>query len=119
VPSYRVTEASSDSVVVEVEGQLIGGAPPFSIPPEIRPHVEGGAPSITFDLSRADVLDLEGVGFLLFLWRECRRRGKTFLVRGAAGRARAKLLQTGVLELLQGEGRAELAANGAGAGSER
>jgi hypothetical protein len=117
VPTYRVTEAPSGSVVVEVEGQLIGGAPPFAIPPEVRPHLEGGASSITLDLTRVDVLDLEGVGFLLSLWRECRRRGKAFLIRGAAGRARATLLQTGVLELLQGEGQAEMAANGAGSGA--
>jgi anti-anti-sigma regulatory factor len=108
---------SSDSVVVEAEGPLIGGTPPFSIPPEIRPHLEGGVASITLDLAGVEVLDLEGVGFLLFLWRECRRRGMAFRIRGATGPVQAKVSQTGVLELLEGRDRAEMAADRAGSGS--
>jgi anti-anti-sigma factor len=112
MPTYRVSPSSSGSVVVRVDGELVGATPPFSIPPELRQHFDADeARSMEVELSGVEVIDLEGVGFLLFLWREARRRGRPLRIRGPQGSVRAKLQQTGVLELLEGEGQSGMTAS--------
>jgi len=55
---------------------------------------------IVLEMSDVGVLDLQGVANLVGLWREARRYGKDFAIRGVRPQPTQKLIQTGVLELL-------------------
>jgi anti-anti-sigma factor len=63
---------------------------------------------VRVDLRRATAIDLQGLGALLGLRRECEEHGATFVVDNPQGSVRSRLEQTGTLDYLRGAGGAAL-----------
>ena len=102
---FEVAHRADDFVVLRLRGALWDNASVFEIHRALEQHyVDDGVTVIRVDLSDVSQISLEGIGALLDLWREARRRGKSFLVEGVNGQVRDKLATTGVLSLLTRSG---------------
>jgi anti-anti-sigma regulatory factor len=100
---FQVAQRADDFVVIRLQGALFDKAFVALVHRELEDHyVDDGVRVIRTDVSAVPQISLEGVGALLDLWREARRRGKSFEVEGATGQVRDKLATTGVLTLLTG-----------------
>jgi len=105
--NYEVTERTGSEASLLLHGQLSGEVSAERLKEDLgRHYVDDGVRIIVVDLSGLDLIDLEGVGVLLTLWREARQRGKRLFVQGANGQVREKLAITGVLGPLGEEGSA-------------
>jgi anti-anti-sigma factor len=104
VLEYRVAEEQEGGrVIVELRGELQGERWTERMLGFLEEHyVQDGVRVIALDLSHVDTIDLEGVSVLVRLAQESARRGKAFVVLGAAGSVRAKLEMTGMLPYLEG-----------------
>jgi anti-anti-sigma factor len=105
VLEYRVAEEQEGGrVIVELRGELQGEQWTERMLGFLEEHyVKDGVRVIALDLSHVDTIDLEGVSVLVRLAQESARRGKAFVVLGAAGPVRAKLEMTGMLPYLEGQ----------------
>jgi hypothetical protein len=65
----------------------------------LRGELEGDIPSEVLK-RELSLITLDGVGILLELWNESRRRGKRFVVQDPHGQVREKLRVTGLLGTL-------------------
>jgi anti-anti-sigma regulatory factor len=98
---FEVAQRADDFVVIRLRGALWDKALVARVHRALEEHyVDDGVRIIRTDLSEVPQISLEGIGALLDLWREARRRGKSFEVEGATGQVREKLTTTGVLMLL-------------------
>jgi anti-anti-sigma factor len=81
---------------------MVGELPVDRIHDALKEHyVDDGVLVIRVNLESLEHIDLEGVGALLDLWRESRRRGKRFVAEGARGQVKEKLVTTGLSRLLE------------------
>ena len=101
VVDYEVTEKAGDYVLLTLRGELTEELRVARVHEDLEEHyVDDGVRRIRVSLAEVTGISLEGVAALLDLWREARRRGKSFQVERASGRVREKLDTSGVLELL-------------------
>jgi anti-anti-sigma factor len=101
---YEVTERQNALVVVTLNGQLVGDLASEEVAGSLERHyVDDGVQEIRVDLSGVDEITLEGVGLLLALWTESRRRGKRLIVQNTRGQVRDKLEVTGTLPVLSAD----------------
>jgi anti-anti-sigma factor len=101
---FEVAQRAEDFVVLRLRGALWDSGSVTLIHQALDQHyVDDGVRIIRADLSDVTQISLEGIGALLDLWREARRRGKSFQIEAVTGQVRDKLATTGVLTLLTGE----------------
>jgi anti-anti-sigma regulatory factor len=101
VAEYEVTEKAGDYVLLTLRGELAEEFRVARVHEDLEEHyVDDGVKRIRVTLAEVPRISLEGVAALLDLWREARRRGKSFQVERASGQVRQKLETTGVLELI-------------------
>lgn len=103
--TLAVHEAGRGTLVVEVHGELTrdGRLEGFRSAIERR-WDDDGVREIRVDLSDATAIDLQGLGALLTLRRQCGLRGASFFVDNPRGSVRSRLEQTGTLDYLGGGG---------------
>jgi len=98
-----VHEEGRGTVVVEVRGELTRDAPLDRFRSAVQRHCEDDRVSeVRVDLTQTTAIDLQGLGALLALRRECWESGSTFVVDNPRGTVRSRLEQTGTLEYLRG-----------------
>jgi anti-anti-sigma factor len=86
-----------------LRGELEGDVPSEVLKRELERHyVDDGVRTICVKLDQLDLITLDGVGILLELWTESRRRGKRFIVQDAHGQVREKLRISGLLGTFSG-----------------
>jgi anti-anti-sigma factor len=102
-PELAVHEEGPGTVVVEVRGELTrdGRLERFRSVIERRWDDER-VREFRVDLSEATAIDLQGLGALLTLRRQCGLRGAAFVVDNPRGPVRTRLEQTGTLDYLRG-----------------
>ena len=97
-----VHEEGRGTVVVEVRGELTRDARLDRFRLAVQSQCEDERVSeVRVDLTQTTAIDLQGLGALLTLRRECWERGATFVVDNPRGRVRSRLEQTGTLEYLR------------------
>lgn len=101
---YEVMQLSRDRVSLLLRGELVEDVAAEGLERDLERHyVDDGVRTIQVDLGEVRAISLEGVATLVELWRESRRRGKDFVVVGAEGQVREKLVVTGLLAPLAGD----------------
>jgi anti-anti-sigma factor len=96
-------EEGRGTVVVEVRGELTRDARLDRLRAAVHELALNDLVSrVRVDLRRATAIDLQGLGALLGLRRECQEQGATFVVDNAQGSVRSRLEQTGTLDYLRG-----------------
>jgi anti-anti-sigma factor len=102
VLDYEVVDATGSEARLLLRGEVGGDIPTERVKEALEPRFsDSGVRSLWVDLSHVRRIDLEGIGFLLSLWREASDRGKQFIAHGAKGQVRDKLAVTGLLDLLE------------------
>jgi len=101
----RLVDRGADYVVLGLSGGLLGNLPSARIRHALEEHyLDDGVRRIRLDLRGLATIDLEGVGFLIQLFRESQRRGKSLTVERARGSVRDRLRTTGILRFLERPG---------------
>jgi anti-anti-sigma factor len=101
-----VHEEGRGTVVVEIHGELTRDTELDRFRSAVYRQCDDDRVSeVRVDLTETTAIDLQGLGALLTLRRECWERGATFVVDNPQGRVRSRLEQTGTLEYLRGGGR--------------
>ena len=96
---YEVRQRVGESVVLALQGEMVGDLPIDRLQEALEDHyVDDGVKRILIDLQAVSFVTLEGIGMLLELWRESNRRGKVFRVEHPQRQVAAKLQETGVLK---------------------
>jgi anti-anti-sigma factor len=92
-------DREGDLACLMLRGELEGDVSSKVLKRELERHyVEDGVRTICVKLNELDLITTAGVGILLELWIESRRRGKRFVVQDPQGQVREKLRITGLLE---------------------
>jgi len=100
-----VHEEGRGTVVVEFRGELTRDARLDRLRSTVHTQCENDRVSrVRVDLARTTAIDLQGLGALLGLRRECQEHGATFVVDNPQGSVRSRLEQTGTLDYLRGGG---------------
>jgi anti-anti-sigma factor len=99
-----VHDEGQGTIVVEVRGELTRDGRLDGFRSAIERSWDQRTREIRVDLSEATAIDLQGLGALLTMRRECGRRGAAFVVDNPRGPVRSRLEQTGTLEYLRGDG---------------
>ena len=95
---YEVLDREGDVAWLLLRGKLEGDVPSEVLKRKLERHyVDDGVRTICVKLEELDLITLEGVGILLELWTESRRRGKRFVVQDPQPQVREKLRVTGLL----------------------
>lgn len=101
---YEVSEKWGDQVTLHLRGRMAADGVPDeqALKKSLETHyVDDGVREIRANLSDLEEIDLEGVAVLIALWKESAARQKRFVVEGARGQVREKLLITGALGPLE------------------
>ena len=95
---YEVLDREGDLACLMLRGELEGDVSSKVLKRELERHyVDDGVRTSCVKLNELDLITLDGVGILLDLWTESRRRGKRFVVQNPQGQVREKLRVTGLL----------------------
>jgi anti-anti-sigma factor len=95
---YEVLNRDGDVACLMLRGELEGDVPSEVLKRELEGHyVDDGVRTICVKLNELNLITLDGVGILLELWNESRRRGKRFVIQDPQGQVREKLRVTGLL----------------------
>jgi anti-anti-sigma factor len=98
-----VREPRGGTVVVALQGELTREGHLDHFRSTIADRWDDDAVrEIRVDLSETTAIDLQGLGALLALRRECGLHGAAFVVDNPRGSVRSRLEQTGTLEYLRG-----------------
>jgi anti-anti-sigma regulatory factor len=98
----EVHEATRGTIIVEVRGELTRGSRLDRFRSAIERRWDDDTREIRVDLSETTTIDLQGLGALLTLRRQCGLRGALFGVDNPRGPVRSRLEQTGTLDYLRG-----------------
>jgi anti-anti-sigma factor len=102
--ALTVHDEGRGTIVVEVRGELTRDGRLDGFRSAIERRWGDETREIRVDLSDATAIDLQGLGALLTLRRQCAQRGASFMVDNPRGPVRSRLEQTGTLEYLRGSG---------------
>src|SRR5262245_52907340 len=98
-----VSETGRGTVVVAIRGELARDGVLDRLRSAVHRRCEDdGVNEVHVDLRQTTAIDLQGLGALLTLRRECRERGARFVVDNPTGPVRSRLEQSGTLEYLRG-----------------
>ena len=100
-----VHEEGGGTIVLEVRGELTRHGRLDRFRSAIERWWDDRTRAVRVDLSEATAIDLQGLGALLTLRRQCTQRGASFTVDNPSGPVRSRLEQTGTLDYLRGPGR--------------
>ncbi len=97
---YEAGEKVGDKGYLRLSGSLVGDVSDEELARAIEHHyVDDGVTRIVVDVREVDEITLEGIGILLRLLEESKRRGKRFAVEDPTEPVRKKMAVTGVLRL--------------------